>query len=127
MVQLPISDCYVYFVEAVGLNRVKIGSTKTDPFIRLSQLQVGCPVRLRLLTAQSGGRNLERWLHDGFSQSRIVGEWFHLTTQIQSYIDGVVKENDELWNTFAQRPDVLAVYLQTHKGEFPCGKSETRA
>ena len=44
--ELPSDDTQVYFLEAIGLNRIKIGSS-VDPPKRLSSLQTGSPVPLR--------------------------------------------------------------------------------
>jgi hypothetical protein len=75
----------VYFVEAVGANRIKIGHAE-DPTSRLSQLQTGCPYPLRLLFSIPGGRVVEANYHAKYAHLRIDGlqEWFHF--------DGCLKE-----------------------------------
>lgn len=85
----PVSASFVYFIEAVGLGRVKIGKA-VDPDNRICQLQTGSPVPLRLLGKTPGGHPLERKLHEEFHGARIDGgEWFHLTKELRSYIEGL--------------------------------------
>lgn len=49
----------VYFVEAVGAERVKIG-TAADAPSRIADLRTACPLPLRLLGTVEGGRDFER-------------------------------------------------------------------
>lgn len=71
-----------YFVEALGLNMVKIGAT-TDLRIRLASLQGGSPVELRLM-----GTTLvaEDAVHAEFSCNRVRGTWFVPTPRLLSFI-----------------------------------------
>lgn len=87
--QDPGPASFVYFIEAVGLCRVKIGKA-IDPENRIAQLQTGSPVPLRLIGKTAGGHPLERKLHEEFHGARIDGgEWFHLTKELRSYIEGL--------------------------------------
>lgn len=77
---------YVYFVEAVGLSRVKIGYSE-NPEGRLKQLLTGSPVSLRILAKMPGNQAMEKEIHSRFSHLRVENEWFHLTEEIRAYVD----------------------------------------
>lgn len=71
---------YVYLINAVGTDKFKIGKTRSPVSTRISELQTGCPFRLRYVYhayVQNMGRT-ERELHRQFSPFRSVGEWFTL-------------------------------------------------
>jgi hypothetical protein len=98
----------IYFIEADGLGRVKIGSAK-DPAKRLKELQTGSPARLRILaTIQTDDpRRLEHRLHKTFMDARILGEWFHATRTLTRIIDaaaGIPTEID--YRRLSERPTV---------------------
>ncbi len=78
---------FVYFVEAVGLARVKIGFSD-DPPARLRQLATGSAVPLKLLAQTPGTVALEKQLHNRFGHLRIEGEWFHATRELLDFIAG---------------------------------------
>lgn len=88
---------FVYFIEAVGCNRVKIGHT-TNLLIRLKKLQQHAPFELKVLLSirlksgifQGGNFSLEELeteLHERFREFRIIGEWFHLSGVILQFIE----------------------------------------
>ena len=64
----------VYFIQSGSDGPIKIG-TAVDPRERLRKLQMGSPVRLRLL-AIAQGVGLEKRLHRQFRDLRGLGEWF---------------------------------------------------
>jgi hypothetical protein len=70
----------IYFVEACGLDRVKVGSS-VDVAARLTKLRVVCPVDLRLLKVIEGGRCEEKCLHRRWQFARVWTnrEWFTLS------------------------------------------------
>lgn len=80
----------VYIIQSGGpCDPVKIGvATRVER--RLSMLQSGNPVPLRvLLVIGGGGRALEDMLHRRFSGSRLRGEWFSFTSDIATFIEDV--------------------------------------
>ncbi len=79
----------IYFIEAEGLDRVKIGLCTGDPSFRVSNLQTGSPVRLRLLAQSKGDSRAERALHKQFESLRIHGEWFHLEGALLAHIQSL--------------------------------------
>ena len=52
-------DCYVYFIEAVGLSCVKIGFS-VNPEDQVKQLSTGSPTELKLIAKVPGGANDEK-------------------------------------------------------------------
>lgn len=71
-------ESFVYFVEAVGIDRIKIGWT-TNLEARLTDLQCGCPVPLEHCFSIPGGSDEEHELHHRFRHARTSGEWFVLS------------------------------------------------
>lgn len=76
----------VYFIEAVGLGKIKIGRTKGDVMERLRALSTGSPCQLRLLGHIDGDHSTERSLHLKFSHIRMDREWFHGTQELLDFI-----------------------------------------
>jgi hypothetical protein len=85
----PSRSGMIYFVEAVGCDRIKIGFTKKLEE-RVLSLQTGCPFPVRLLRAQKGTLRDEADLHARFWSAHIegVGEWFRASTDLLAYIEG---------------------------------------
>lgn len=78
----------IYFIEIAGREPIKIGFTTRTPAQRLSQLQVAHPLRLRLLGACDGDREMEKVLHERFAPYRIRGEWYERAPEILDFIEG---------------------------------------
>jgi DNA-directed RNA polymerase subunit RPC12/RpoP len=79
---------WVYFIEAVGLNKIKIG-TSDDPEKRLRELATGSAVPLRILAKMQGNVELETTLHRRFEHLRFDREWFHATKELLTFIAGL--------------------------------------
>jgi len=75
----------VYFVEATGLDLVKIGFAR-NVAARLADLQCASPVTLRLLGTVPGGIEVERFFHKDLAEYRVRGEWFALNDRLREYI-----------------------------------------
>ena len=69
---------FVYVIEAVGRDLVKIGYS-TNPLRRLWHLQNTNPDKLRLLLTIAGPPEMEAQWHLRFLASRERGEWFRFT------------------------------------------------
>ena len=80
----------IYFIEAIGQDRIKIGKTR-DPKNRLRQLQTGSASKLQLLGVIVDKANRESELHALFAEDRIQGEWFRDTASLRSYIRDFAK------------------------------------
>ena len=72
---------YIYFIEAVGTPYTKIGLTSKNPFLRINQLQTGCPHELRMSACYwvPDIQTAEKKVHGRFATYRKRGEWFDLS------------------------------------------------
>jgi hypothetical protein len=73
----------VYFIEAEGVNLVKIGCTDRDVESRLRELQTASPHPLVLAGSTEGSHELEKHFHDAFAHLRTVGEWFRIDDELR--------------------------------------------
>lgn len=82
----PLNKIYVIYSQSQGA--VKIGFTRGDASLRLSQLQCGNPERLFLIHTEPGGVARERILHRRFEKYRIRkdGEWFKLKGEVFEWL-----------------------------------------
>ena len=74
-----LGPAFVYFIKSEEY--VKIGTSTYHPAIRLSELQCGNPIQLRLLfyikcPMSSSAWSLEQRLHQDFKRCHVRGEWF---------------------------------------------------
>lgn len=77
---------FVYFVECLPLEAVKIGFTRGSPRERLKGLQCGSPAPLRLNCYFPGSLEDERRLHQSFAFLRIHGEWFRASGKLSDML-----------------------------------------
>lgn len=75
--QAEASRAAVYVVEAVGVDRVKIGYS-THVRRRMVALRTACPVPIRLVSAWEADPEFEQRLHAALAEHRTHGEWFEL-------------------------------------------------
>lgn len=75
----------IYFVEAVGLNLIKIGYAM-DPWQRFNVLLSAAPVPLKMLAMKPGGPVEETRLHQQFAAQRSHGEWFRRCPELDALI-----------------------------------------
>jgi hypothetical protein len=78
MIGRSLAESVVYFIEAKGVDRVKIGWTK-NLSLRMKEYITGCPVDLEALFTLPGGAAEEHALHMRFRKHRVRGEWFVLS------------------------------------------------
>lgn len=78
-------DTMVYFIRKGEFGPIKIGYAR-DPRQRIREIQTGSETRLHLLAVVQGGRDLERQLHEEFSEYRLEGEWFRPVPKIKARI-----------------------------------------
>lgn len=88
---------YVYFVTADGKkpSLIKIGKAN-DPAKRLIELQIGSPMRLRLIGSvkcrnADHALQVEKFAHNLFWKQRRHGEWFNLRKSQITQIDSLIK------------------------------------
>jgi len=75
----------VYFIEAVGLQRIKIG-VSTNVGRRRRQLECSSPAKLVLIGCISGTTITERYLHLAFRAWRVNREWFDFAADLQRIV-----------------------------------------
>lgn len=75
----------VYFIAAEGTDIVKIGIA-AKPTERLKELQTASPHKLSILATMPGGKPRERQLHRQFAATRMTGEWFRRTPELDALI-----------------------------------------
>jgi hypothetical protein len=84
-----ISSCkpksYVYFIEAVGLDKIKIG-VSDNPEKRLQQLATGSAVSLKLKAKMLGDALTESEMHRKFDHLRVDREWFYATKELRDFM-----------------------------------------
>jgi len=76
-----MSDGYVYFIRKGDQDIFKIGMTRNEPEVRLSQIQTSTSDKLNLYGAihSKYPRKLELELHKKYDKYRLSGEWFNLS------------------------------------------------
>jgi T5orf172 domain len=79
---------YVYIIGESRDGPVKIG-VSTNPKGRLSELQTGTPVKLKVLAKFRGDEEQEAFAHRLLGAHRINGEWFARTPAVNAFIDNV--------------------------------------
>jgi DNA-binding XRE family transcriptional regulator len=82
----------IYFIKHTDY--VKIGYTDRIK-LRLSTLQVSCPVKLEVLGLIEGNREDERNYHKMFKPASSNGEWFEYNTELQIFVESL--SDDLLW------------------------------
>jgi len=75
---------FVYFIEEVGVDRVKIGFSRS-PWKRLNGLQTSVSNDLRMLWCFAGTVENERYFHWLFGNHRVRGEWFVLSLVVAGF------------------------------------------
>lgn len=69
----------IYFVEAVGMDAVKVGYSTISIPRRMAHLQSGSVSELKLLGTVPGSLRHESALHHRFQDQHLRGEWFRLS------------------------------------------------
>lgn len=77
----------IYFIKTKDHPYVKIGFTNdSDAERRRASLQTACPFELEILNFYKGSEDLEKELHQKFGDSRLHGEWFFWSEEIQAWL-----------------------------------------
>ena len=79
---------WVYFIEMVGHDFIKIGRAK-DVQSRLSSIQSSNPYKLELIASFFFFGHAEKMLHEMFAEHRERGEWFRKNDDLMSFIDEI--------------------------------------
>lgn len=91
----------VYFIEAVGLGRVKVGFTY-KPVRRFLQIKTACPSHVRMLSVIPGHMELERQLHLEWDSRRVVGEWFEFDERERGELAWIHDIDRSFWQDFVR-------------------------
>lgn len=77
----------IYFIEAVGLNLIKIGVAKSVEK-RMYELQNASPVELKLRgVIRYVSACLEKQLHKAFGKQRCRGEWYEIDSRMEALLN----------------------------------------
>ena len=83
---------YVYIVEAVGTEAIKVGFTSLDPEKRLRDLQTGSHHELKFIALFSVSKDYERVIHDVLKKHHIRGEWYNREgLDLRAIVDAAIK------------------------------------
>ncbi len=104
----------IYILEAVGAEAVKIGyaSSYSHVFQRRKALQIGSPLKLRIVRILDGEPADEQTLHEHFADLRCRGEWFKYTGALRDAIEATPIMGSDLasdLDTARQRYDLTGV------------------
>lgn len=104
----------VYFlVDGYGPEaRVKVGHT-VDTDRRLRELQTAHGSKLRYLGWIPGGREQELRLHAALSPHHVRGEWYRLTPEVRTLIEGACAKH-RLSLDIAEERDLVRALEATH-------------
>lgn len=96
---------HVYFIEAEGLGRVKIGCADNAKR-RLAELQTGSPVRLILrgVIPNDDAHHFEDHFHRHYAADRLIGEWFNLTPEIEELIQAMASDPEAVRFQLCRHP-----------------------
>ncbi len=108
--------CRIYFIEAVGMDLIKIGYT-IDPAKRFLSMLTVSPAPLTLLGSITGGPQREGEIHAQLEAHRLHGEWFKKVPEVMALVATAEHVyGHEFCNQVArERGAALKVYLERMK------------
>jgi len=108
--------CRIYFIEAVGMDLIKIGYT-IDPAKRFLAMLTSSPAPLSLLGSISGGPQKELEIHTALDEHRLHGEWFKKVPPVMALVETADQlYGHEFYNQVArERGAALREYLAKMK------------
>lgn len=77
----------IYFVEAIGMNLVKIGYTEKDVQFRFNKMVPDSPVELAIISTKEGSKEDEARIQSALNEYCVRGEWYALTEKVREFID----------------------------------------
>lgn len=86
---IVVTPGHVYFIEAVGLDLLKIGFSR-GLSLRLHVIATACPAPVELLGAIPGTAADEHALHRRFADRVAHQEWFHLTAEFRLEVLSII-------------------------------------
>jgi hypothetical protein len=109
--------CRLYFIEAVGMDLIKIGYA-SDPVKRFFGMLTSSPAPLSLLGSCWGGPQRELEIHEQLAAFRLHGEWFKKVPEVLAVVEALREQTygEDLMNQVArQRGAKLMEYLEKMK------------
>lgn len=87
---------YIYLLKSYENGYYKIGLSK-NPFNRIKQLQTGNPEKIELIASYKSVNYLkvETALHNYFSHSKTINEWFNLSLEDELKFIDLCKKFDK--------------------------------
>ena len=97
-------DCeeFTYIISDKGDDFVKIGKTKNDPEVRLSQLRTGNP-SISLIHTFPSTLYSEKELHIKFDDLTKDLEWFHYTKKLKNFISEQKETHIKIMDSYRKR------------------------
>lgn len=88
----------VYFIKAEETPYIKIGFTE-NLYARISDLQIGCPYKLKVVRTIEGSYREEKLLHTLFAAYHKSNEWFEITEEMVMDLDKFADTygNEHIW------------------------------
>ena len=110
------SYCWVYFIEAVGLDLLKVGYA-LDLRSRFTSMMTSSPASLSLLGVLQGGPRREMEIHTQLADHRAHGEWFRKTPEVMAVVATATPHKGQEWlnQTAKVRGAALMEYLAKMK------------
>lgn len=101
----------IYAISAGDNGSVKFG-VAGNPVARLSELQTGNPVRLKLLAYAAVHHELERVIHYHLRDYRLVGEWFCPAQPVLDMVEAIKSQafsNEHVITNHIYFADITAI------------------
>lgn len=91
----------LYFFATVNDEFVKIGNATSNLYRRIEQVQIGCPIPIRLLGIiqckdKSEMLRREKEIHGQFKDYNTIGEWFRIVPEISAYVDEFAESGEDI-------------------------------
>lgn len=107
--------CEIYFIEAVGLELIKIGYA-LRVLERFRSMLTASPCRLSLLGTIPGGPQREALIHAQIAAHVSHGEWFHKSPEVMALVATATPSGAQFLNQVAKRRgEALQAYLAKMK------------
>lgn len=109
----------VYFIEAVGLDLIKIGYAM-DLRLRFTGMMTASPAPLTLLGTVPGGPKVEMEIHERLAGHRAHGEWFRKTPEVMAEAAKAEPTDGQEW--LNQKAKIRGAALQDYLGKLKRGE-----
>jgi hypothetical protein len=104
----------IYFIQAGSRGLVKIGFSGGHPRQRMACLQIGSPVKLRLIGMSPGNQKDEAEWHRRFAHLREHGEWFRWAGDLRRAAKPFLRETAErAWRKLVHEYAETIIFLRS--------------